>query len=171
MSVTYSKKTMEHFLHPKNMGEIKNPDGVGKVGNPVCLLPKSIIETNPHLKTIDTIEQGARVLSHNGMFNNVTKTLKREYTGEIIKIKNRLGVTNLTPEHEVLAIRLPKTHHFLYLRNKKKFKPAWHHAFELEKGDIVLYPILKEVVDEKEVVADTEKNKYDFKSKTIPKNI
>lgn len=27
---------MENFLHPKNMGEIKNPDGVGKVGNPKC---------------------------------------------------------------------------------------------------------------------------------------
>ena len=27
---------MENFIHPKNMGEIKNPDGVGKVGNPVC---------------------------------------------------------------------------------------------------------------------------------------
>jgi len=27
---------MQNFLHPKNMGEIKNPDGIGKVGNPVC---------------------------------------------------------------------------------------------------------------------------------------
>ena len=27
---------MQHFLHPKNMGEIKNPDGVGQVGNPTC---------------------------------------------------------------------------------------------------------------------------------------
>ena len=32
----YTKKVMEHFLHPKNMGEIKNADGTGKVGNPVC---------------------------------------------------------------------------------------------------------------------------------------
>jgi len=32
----YSKKVMQNFLHPKNMGKIKNPDGVGKVGNPVC---------------------------------------------------------------------------------------------------------------------------------------
>jgi len=32
----YSKKVMQEFLHPKNMGEIKNPDGVGKVGNAVC---------------------------------------------------------------------------------------------------------------------------------------
>ena len=27
---------MEHFINPKNVGEIVNPDGYGKVGNPVC---------------------------------------------------------------------------------------------------------------------------------------
>lgn len=32
----YSKKVMEHFTHPHNLKEIKNPDGIGKVGNPVC---------------------------------------------------------------------------------------------------------------------------------------
>ena len=32
----YSKKVLELFKKPKNMGEIKNPDGIGKVGNPVC---------------------------------------------------------------------------------------------------------------------------------------
>ena len=32
----YSKKVVEHFTHPKNVGEIKNPDGIGKEGNPVC---------------------------------------------------------------------------------------------------------------------------------------
>jgi len=32
----YSEKVMKNFLHPKNMGEIKNPDGIGKVGNPIC---------------------------------------------------------------------------------------------------------------------------------------
>jgi len=32
----YSKKMMELFLHPHNMGKIKDADGVGKVGNKVC---------------------------------------------------------------------------------------------------------------------------------------
>ena len=32
----YSKKVIEHFRNPRNMGEIKNADGVGTVGNPVC---------------------------------------------------------------------------------------------------------------------------------------
>jgi nitrogen fixation NifU-like protein len=32
----YNKKVMEHFLHPRNLGSMKNPSGVGRVGNPVC---------------------------------------------------------------------------------------------------------------------------------------
>ncbi len=32
----YSDKVMEHFMHPRNVGEIEDPDGVGEVGNPVC---------------------------------------------------------------------------------------------------------------------------------------
>ncbi len=32
----YSEKVMELFENPKNVGEIKDADGVGKVGNPVC---------------------------------------------------------------------------------------------------------------------------------------
>lgn len=32
----YSEKVMEHFMHPRNVGEIENADGVGDVGNPVC---------------------------------------------------------------------------------------------------------------------------------------
>jgi nitrogen fixation NifU-like protein len=34
--IGYSKKVMEHFLNPRNVGEIEDPDGVGTVGNPVC---------------------------------------------------------------------------------------------------------------------------------------
>ncbi|MGI6208324.1 MAG: Fe-S cluster assembly scaffold protein NifU [Anaerolineae bacterium] len=32
----YSEIVMDHFRNPRNVGEIENPDGVGKVGNPVC---------------------------------------------------------------------------------------------------------------------------------------
>jgi nitrogen fixation NifU-like protein len=32
----YSKKVIEHFTQPHNQGIIKNPSGVGTVGNPVC---------------------------------------------------------------------------------------------------------------------------------------
>ncbi len=32
----YSEKVMEHFRNPRNMGEMKDADSVGEVGNPVC---------------------------------------------------------------------------------------------------------------------------------------
>lgn len=32
----YSEKVMDHLMHPRNVGEIENPDGVGRVGNSVC---------------------------------------------------------------------------------------------------------------------------------------
>jgi nitrogen fixation NifU-like protein len=34
--IGYSKKVMEHFLNPRNVGEVENADGIGTVGNPVC---------------------------------------------------------------------------------------------------------------------------------------
>ena len=32
----YSDKVMEHFTHPRNVGELENPSGVGTVGNAKC---------------------------------------------------------------------------------------------------------------------------------------
>ncbi len=34
--LNYSEKVIEEFRNPKNMGEIKDADGVGQVGNPTC---------------------------------------------------------------------------------------------------------------------------------------
>ena len=32
----YTEKVMDHFMNPRNMGEIPGADGIGTVGNPVC---------------------------------------------------------------------------------------------------------------------------------------
>ena len=32
----YSQKVLDHFMNPRNVGAIEDPDGEGVVGNPVC---------------------------------------------------------------------------------------------------------------------------------------
>lgn len=36
MTSFYSEKVMDHFTHPRNVGEIPNADGVGEIGNAKC---------------------------------------------------------------------------------------------------------------------------------------
>lgn len=33
---SYNQMVMEHLKHPRNMGEMENPDGIGEAQNPVC---------------------------------------------------------------------------------------------------------------------------------------
>ena len=35
-SMFYNEKVLEHFLNPRNVGEIPDADGVGTIGDPTC---------------------------------------------------------------------------------------------------------------------------------------
>ncbi len=50
----YSEKVMEHFMNPRNVGEIADADGVGTVGNPVCgdVMAFYIKVNNGHLSDV-----------------------------------------------------------------------------------------------------------------------
>jgi nitrogen fixation NifU-like protein len=34
--IYYNETVIDHFLHPRNIGEVERPDGVATVGDPVC---------------------------------------------------------------------------------------------------------------------------------------
>ena len=52
MASPYSEKVMDHFMHPRNVGEIPDADGVGQVGNPICGdIMKMYIKVNENIIT------------------------------------------------------------------------------------------------------------------------
>lgn len=91
MSITsqYSKKVMEHFRNPRNVGEIENPDGIGHVGNPVCgdimelyiKIDNGVI-TDAKFKTFGC---GAAIATS----SMVTELVKGKSVEDALKISNR----------------------------------------------------------------------------------
>ena len=148
MSPPYTEKVMEHFTNPHNVGEIPGADGVGQVGNPVCLVEGTLVQLNNHYLEIEQVQPKERVLTHEGVYSNIVQRSVREYDGPIVTLKNQLGSVEMTPDHLVLAVKRPKQHKYNYTRNKKWLKADWFHVNELEERDISLYPVLKEIKEQ-----------------------
>jgi Fe-S cluster assembly protein SufB len=130
----YNEKVMDHFLHPRNVGEIVDADGIGNVGNPVCgdilrlyLKIKDGIISDAKFKTFGCFPAGQEIVSSNGgwqkigqinkgeyVVNGVGKdtfvvdTYRRDYQGPLINIMPFVSPFNsfrLTPNHPVLCIK------------------------------------------------------------------
>src|SRR3989338_7507345 len=167
----YSEKVMEHFKHPHNLREIADADGIGKVGNPVCLPPETLIHCNDSLNKIGEINKHNRVLGHDGLYHPISDVSRKCFSGKLVKIKNKLGTSYLTPDHMIYAVKVPKTWWFSHKKTKEKLPAGWYHADQLAKKDLIAYPISKEVRDKDHLLFNNEKKKWDFRSKAIPSKI
>ncbi|MDQ1278513.1 MAG: nitrogen fixation protein NifU [Thermodesulfobacteriota bacterium] len=85
----YSEKVMDHFANPRNVGEIENADGIGKVGNAVCgdimnlyLRVEDKIITDAKFKTFGC---GAAIATS----SMVTELVKGKTIDEALAITNR----------------------------------------------------------------------------------
>jgi nitrogen fixation NifU-like protein len=85
----YSEKVMDHCRNPRNVGEIENHDGVGKVGNPVCgdimelyIKVKDGVIIDAKFKTFGC---GAAIATS----SMVTELVKNKTVEEALKISNR----------------------------------------------------------------------------------
>lgn len=85
----YSEKVMDHFYKPRNVGVIENPDGVGKVGNPVCgdMMELFIKVKDDVIEDIKfrTFGCGAAIATS----SMVTELVKGKTLEEALKISNR----------------------------------------------------------------------------------
>ncbi len=167
----YTDKVCEYFRNPKNMGRIENPDGVGTVGNPVCVAPESIIHVEGGIAPIKNLEPRMNVLTHLGSYDAIDTVHKRPYRGPLLTFKNKLGKISVTPDHIILGIKLPEENKFKRTKNKKELPFLWHHASELKKGDVIPYPIFTPVTKQQYLDMKVTKKKYDFRSRELPQRI
>jgi len=86
---SYSQKVMEHFMHPRNVGQIENPDGVGHVGNPICGDIMELYIKVKDNKIVDakfkTFGCGAAIATS----SMVTELVKGKTIDEALKISNK----------------------------------------------------------------------------------
>ena len=119
-----------------------------------CLPPDTPIITLDGAKPIEEVKIGDLVLTHRSRFMKVTKTMRRFYKGNIAKLvvwSHRGLELRLTPEHPVLAIKRPKkrmvngkTLSLGHILTKGDVKIEWISASKLNKGDIVLFPVVRQ---------------------------
>jgi len=84
----YSDKVMDHFVNPRNVGEIENADGIGTVGNPACgdIMQMSIRIENDVIvdAKFKTFGCGAAIASS----SMATEMIKGKTIDEALKLTN-----------------------------------------------------------------------------------
>ncbi|MBI2650272.1 hypothetical protein HYX04_03075 [Candidatus Woesearchaeota archaeon] len=144
-----------------------------------CLLPGTIIHSNPKLMPIEHLKNGDKVLTHKSKYRKVKAIHNRHYKGDIYHIKPRyfsLGL-NTTEEHPFFAIKTLKDCSWTsgickptYPHIKRcvtnayqKYEPRWIQAKNLEVGDVLLYPRLTSTKDVKYVKIGNDNVRVDEK--------
>jgi len=84
----YNETVIDHFTHPRNMGEIEDPSGVAEVGNPAC---------GDAMKLYLKIEDGRIVDARFKTFGCAAAVASSSMTTELIigkTVEEASGITN-----------------------------------------------------------------------------
>lgn len=146
----YTEKVMEHFINPRNMGEIKSADGIGTVGNVKCGDIMRIfldIDDNYIIKDVKfkTFGCGAAIATS----SMATKLVKGK------TIKEALQITNKTVAEALDGLPPAKVHCSL-LAEEAIHAALWDYA-EKKGIDIEgLKPPKKDIYDQEESLKEDE---------------
>ncbi|MGX8705311.1 MAG: Fe-S cluster assembly scaffold protein NifU [bacterium] len=91
----YTEQVMDHFMNPRNMGEMENPSGVGTVGNAKCgdimrifIKVENDVITDVKFKTFGC---GAAIATS----SKATELVKGLTLDEALKITNKMVMDSL----------------------------------------------------------------------------
>ncbi len=141
----YSEKVMDHFNNPRNVGEIKNPSGVGTVGNAKCgdiMRMYMDIDENGTINDVKfkTFGCGAAVATS----SMATELVKGRTVKEAMKVTNKAVM-------EALDGLPPVKVHCSLLAEEAIHAALWDYA---EKNNVVIEGLKKPVSD----IAEHEEN-------------
>ena len=89
MDSPYSETVMDHFMNPRNVGEMKDADGVGTIGNPACgdIMQMFIKVENDVIvdAKFKTFGCGAAIASS----SMATELIKGKSINEVLKVTNK----------------------------------------------------------------------------------
>lgn len=96
MSTMYTDKVMDHFMNPRNMGDVENANAVAQVGNPVC---GDVMRMTLHIDDDDRITDikfktfgcGAAIASSSIM----TEIIKGMTIDEALRVTNKAVIAAL----------------------------------------------------------------------------
>ena len=91
----YTEQVMDHFMNPRNMGEMENPDGVGTVGNAKCGdIMRIYIKVEDNVITdvkFKTFGCGAAIATS----SKATELVKGKPLDEALQITNKMVMDSL----------------------------------------------------------------------------
>lgn len=99
----YSEKVMDHFMNPRNLGEIPDADGIGEVGNAKCGdIMKIYLKIDKNIITdakFETFGCGSAIASS----SIATEMIKGKTIEEALKLSNKEVVEALEglPPHKI----------------------------------------------------------------------
>lgn len=100
----YSEKVMDHFVHPRNVGEVENANGTGEVGNPACgdIMRISLYIEDNVIKDVKfkTFGCGAAIATS----SMVTEMVKNK------TVEEALAITNNAVAEALDGLPAPKLH-------------------------------------------------------------
>lgn len=140
--VTYKLNNPDVNFDDRDIHKVKAteiPDCDIMMGGFPCFTSSALVATKDGLKNINQVAKGELVLTREGNFKSVTKTMQKEADALYnLKVEGKIPV-NVTANHPILTRHKTKK----WSSETKKSvtiisEPEWTEVADLEKGDLVL---------------------------------